>query len=53
MEVQRGLVASQFDDAVEHELTKAASNDGPLDKVHSFIQRGFYSGPSGVHLAAV
>ena len=43
MEVQRGLVASQFEDAIEYELTKAASNDGPLDKVHSFIQRGFYT----------
>jgi hypothetical protein len=43
MEVQRGLVARQFDDAVEHELTRDASNEGPLDKVHSFIRRGFYT----------
>lgn len=42
MERQRGHVPDAFDVAVEQELTSSESVGQRLDKVHSFLRRGFY-----------
>jgi hypothetical protein len=42
MERQRGLVGASFDDAVLRELDSTKRVGERLDKVHSFLRRGFY-----------
>jgi len=42
MELQRGHVVGSFDDAVQHELLEVEHVGKHLDKVHSFLRRGFY-----------
>ena len=43
MERQRGLVAGSFDEAVQRELQAKTPVGDRLDKVHSFLRRGFYT----------
>lgn len=43
MERQRGFVHGSFDEAVRHELRETQEVGERLDKVHSFLHRGFYA----------
>ena len=43
MERQRGLVQGSFDEAVQRELRESKAVGERLDKVNSFLRRGFYA----------